>query len=68
MRRTQPPQSVPALQAEAICRGVHAPASAWLFTCSSVTPKQLQTNTRFTSRAGYKVVPYRRRPEGPTDR
>ena len=50
MRRTQPPQSVPALQAEAIWRGVHAPPSACFVTCSSVMPKQEQTYTRFTSR------------------
>lgn len=46
MLRTQPPQSVPALQADAISRGVHAPASAWSFTCFSVTPKHEQTYTR----------------------
>lgn len=47
--RTQPPQSVPALQAEAICLGVQAPASACSLTCFSVMPKHEQTYTRFTS-------------------
>ncbi len=46
MRRTQPPQSVPALQAEAIWRGVQAPFSACCLTWASVMPKQLQTHTR----------------------
>ncbi|GGO58379.1 hypothetical protein GCM10012286_77400 [Streptomyces lasiicapitis] len=41
---------MPALEAEAIWRGVQAPASACFFTWSSVIPKQLQTYTRFTSR------------------
>lgn len=48
MRRTQEPQSVPALQAEAIWRGVQAPASACSLTCFSVTPKHEQTYTRVT--------------------
>lgn len=34
---------MPALQAEAIWRGVQAPASAWALTCFSVTPKHEQT-------------------------
>lgn len=49
MRRTQEPQSVPALQAEAMLRGVPAPAAAHSLTSSSVMPKQEQTYTRFTS-------------------
>ncbi|GGZ66748.1 hypothetical protein GCM10010371_28360 [Streptomyces subrutilus] len=52
MVRTQEPQSVPALVAEAIWRGVQAPAAAWSFTCLSVIPKQEQTYTRFTSLGG----------------
>ncbi|GAA3904085.1 hypothetical protein GCM10023084_65720 [Streptomyces lacrimifluminis] len=50
---------MPALQADAICRGVQAPSAACFLTCVSVTPKQLQTYTRVTSRRGPKVVPYR---------
>lgn len=50
MLRTQEPQSVPALEAEAIWRGVQAPFFACCLTCCSVTPKQLHTYTRFTSR------------------
>jgi hypothetical protein len=49
MRRTHEPQSVPALLAEAICRGLHAPFSACSLTCFSVMPKHEQTYTRFTS-------------------
>lgn len=49
MVRTQEPQSVPALVAEAIWRGVQAPAAACSLTCLSVIPKQEQTYTRFTS-------------------
>jgi len=48
MRRTQEPQSVPALLAEAIWRGVQAPASAWSRTCRSVIPKQEQMYTRLS--------------------
>lgn len=43
---------MPALQADAIWRGVQAPLSACCFTCCSVIPKQLHTYTRFTSRPG----------------
>ena len=50
MRRTHEPQSVPALQAEAIWRGVQARPPRARLTCCSVTPKQEQTYTRFTSR------------------
>lgn len=49
MRLTQDPQSVPALQAEAICRGVQRPSSACCLTCCSVMPKQEHTYTRFTT-------------------
>lgn len=52
MVRTHDPQSVPALVAEAIWRGVQAPAAACSLTCLSVTPKQEQTYTRFTSLGG----------------
>ncbi|GAA3382127.1 hypothetical protein GCM10017750_47140 [Streptomyces racemochromogenes] len=40
---------MPALVAEAIWRGVQAPAAACSLTCLSVMPKQEQTYTRFTS-------------------
>lgn len=52
MVRTHDPHSVPALVAEAIWRGVQAPAAACSLTCLSVTPKQEQTYTRFTSLGG----------------
>lgn len=49
IRRTHEPQSVPALLAEAIWRGVQAPVSACSRTCCSVMPKQEHTYTRLTS-------------------
>ncbi|GAA2766423.1 hypothetical protein GCM10010103_54640 [Streptomyces paradoxus] len=48
---------MPALQAEAIWRGVQAPPSACCLTCCSVIPKQLQTYTRFTSDGSFSDVP-----------